>query len=180
MKVYAVDAAMLFLAVQTASVLKDGRATEAAIETAYEVEEDEGTESNDNLVECQTVEPKWELSEAETSILLKIAMAEAEGEGVQGKALVMLVVMNRVESEEFPDSVSKVVFQTGQFSPVQDGGRYWDAEPDQECYRALHMIQYEGWDKSEGALYFCATGSSDWMEDNTKLLYTAGGHTFYK
>ena len=52
-------------------------------------------------------------------------MAEAEGEGTEGKALVMKVVLNRVESREFPNSIEDVVFQPGQFEPVK-----WKAKLD--------------------------------------------------
>lgn len=67
-------------------------------------------------------------------MLAKIAMAEAEGESVEGKALVILVVLNRVWSDEFPDSIEEVIFQKNQFSPVAEGGRYWTTEPDAGCY----------------------------------------------
>lgn len=50
-------------------------------------------------------------------MLAKIAMAEAEGESVEGKALVILVVLNRVWSDEFPDSIEEVIFQKNQFPP---------------------------------------------------------------
>lgn len=107
-------------------------------------------------------------------------MAEAEGEGTEGKALVMKVVLNRVESREFPNSIEDVVFQPGQFEPVLDDGRYWNVEPDAECYKALYMVQCENWDDTEGALYFCRTGSSPWMENNTEYLFTMQNHSFYR
>ena len=47
----------------------------------------------------------------EDYLLAQIAMAEAEGEDTEGKALVMLVVLNRVEADEFPDSVENVIYQ---------------------------------------------------------------------
>ena len=53
-------------------------------------------------------------------ILRKIAMSEAEGESTKGKALVMLSVLNRVRSDAFPNTVSEVVFQETQYSPVPD------------------------------------------------------------
>lgn len=52
--------------------------------------------------------------------LAKIAMAEAESEDTEGKALVMLVVLNRVWSDEFPDTIEDVIFQKGQFSPISN------------------------------------------------------------
>jgi len=75
--------------------------------------------------------------------LAKIAMAEAESEDTEGKALVMLVVLNRVWSDEFPDTIEDVIFQKGQFSPISNG-RYDEVEPDEDCYRALQLIQTGG------------------------------------
>ena len=71
--------------------------------------------------------------------LAKIAMAEAESEDTEGKALVMLVVLNRVWDDEFPDTIEEVIFQKGQFSPIGNG-RYDEVEPDEDCYRALQLI----------------------------------------
>ena len=119
----------------------------------------------------------WDSEDA--YLLAKISMAEAEGEGVEGKALVMLVVLNRVWSDNFPDSISEVIFQDGQFSPVSTG-RYDSVEPDQECYEALELIQAEKWDESQGALYFESEGESSWHRDNLQFLFQYGNHYFYK
>lgn len=147
LKVYAVDAAMVLLAAQVTIVLKAENKTEAStyipqqsIQTQYietgsveRSEEVEGTVEEGSVLNIQN----W--NNKDSDILLKIAMAEAEGEGIEGKALVMRVVLNRVADAEFPDSVEKVVFQAGQFEPVKDDGRYWNVEPDAECYKALYM-----------------------------------------
>lgn len=119
----------------------------------------------------------WDSEDA--YLLAKIAMAEAESEGVEGKALVMLVVLNRVWSDGFPDSISEVIFQEGQFSPVSSG-RYDRVEPDQECWEALELIQVEKWDESQGALYFESKGNSSWHRDNLQFLFQYGNHYFYK
>lgn len=123
----------------------------------------------------------WGAEDAE--ILLKIAMAEAEGESVKGKALVMLVVLNRVWSDGFPGTVEEVVFQKTngvyQFSPVMPGGRYYRVEPNEECYEALEMIE-QGWDESRGALYFEACEGESWHSRNLELLFQEGGHKFYR
>ena len=144
-----------------------------------------------------TTEPQYEpdLSKpsldwgAEDSYLLaKIAMAEAEGEGVEGKAMVIMVVLNRVWAEGFPDSIEDVIFDYSeekdiyQFSPVAPGGRWWTTEPDEECYEALRIIMVEKWDESEGALYFEATynGEDTWHSENLEYIKTVGNHNFYK
>lgn len=115
----------------------------------------------------------------DTDILLKIAMAEAEGEGVKGKALVMLVVLNRVWSDEFPGTIEEVVFQRGQFTPTAEGGRYWTTEPDGECYEALELIE-SGWDESRGALYFESCDGDTWHSRNLEKIFEYGNHKFYK
>ena len=112
-------------------------------------------------------------------MLAKIAMAEAEGESVEGKALVILVVLNRVWSDEFPDSIEEVIFQKNQFSPVAEGGRYWTTEPDAGCYEALELVM-GGWDESQGAFYFESTGRDGWHSQNLEFLFESGGHKFYR
>lgn len=105
--------------------------------------------------------------------LMRIAMAEAEGEDIEGKAAVMRVVLNRVADERFPGTVEEVLFQKGQFSTVKEGGRYWRLEPDEGCSEALLLIE-SGWDGVEGALYF-TNGTF-----NKELVYEHGGHRFYR
>lgn len=124
----------------------------------------------------------WDAEDSE--ILLRIAMAEAEGEPTEGKALVMLVVLNRVWTDGFPNSIEEVVMQHSggcyQFSPVAPGGRYWTKEPNEDCYRALEMVMYEGWDESNGALYFENCNGESWQARNCEYLYTVGNHSFYR
>lgn len=120
-----------------------------------------------------------DFSSGDRDILLKIAMAEAEGESTKGKTLVMLVVINRVWSEEFPETIEEVVFQPKQFSTVVEGGRYWTTEPNEDCYEALELL-IDGWDKSRGALYFESCEGTSWHEKNLIFLYQYGNHRFYK
>ena len=119
----------------------------------------------------------------DSEILLKIAMAEAEGECTEGKALVMLVVLNRVWDNEFPDTIEDVVFQkygdTYQFTPVEPQGRYWTTDPNEDCYKALDMV-LDGWNESKGALYFESCSGDSWHSRNLEYLFTVGGHRFYK
>ena len=85
--------------------------------------------------------PVMQFNDYETYELHKIAMAEAEGEGVEGKAHVMMVVLNRVADDRFPDTIHDVIFQKNQFTPISNG-RYDRVVPDIECYKALQMIRY--------------------------------------
>lgn len=112
-------------------------------------------------------------------LLEKIAMAEAESEDTEGKALVMLVVLNRVWDARFPDTIEEVIMQDGAFTPVSNG-RYDKVEPDADCMKAMELITVEHWDESQGALYFeKASDESTWHSRNLQKLFTHGAHTFY-
>ena len=106
-------------------------------------------------------------------------MAEAESEDTEGKALVMLVVLNRVWDIRFPDTIEEVIMQDGAFTPVSNG-RYDKVEPDADCMKAMELITVEHWDESQGALYFeKASDESTWHSRNLQKLFTHGAHTFY-
>lgn len=118
------------------------------------------------------------LNETEEEILLRLAMAEAEGESTEGKALVMLSVLNRVDSSIFPDTVEEVVFQETQYSAVLDG-RYYSVIPNEDCLAALALVE-SGWDESQGAMYFENYGMDSWHSRNLEFLFREGNHRFYR
>ena len=130
-----------------------------------------------SLESTETETPEY-LRKDDDYMLLKIAMAEAEGEDTIGKALVIRTVLNRVQSDSFPDTIKDVIFQENQFTPTRNG-RYDKVTPNDDCYIALEMVK-DGWDESEGALYFERTTSKDtWHSKNLTKLFTHGNHTFY-
>lgn len=112
-------------------------------------------------------------------LLEKIAMAEAEGEDTEGKALVMLVVLNRVWSDEFPGTIHDVIYEDGQFTPI-DNGRFDAVEPDEDCRKAMDLITKGQWDESDGALYFESAGGDNWHSRNLEFLFQHGNHYFYR
>ena len=81
-------------------------------------------------------------------------------------------------SWSFPDTIEEVVMQENQFSPVANG-RYDRVEPDSDCWNALELVM-DGWDESEGALYFESRSLSTWHQRNLKYLFKHGNHYFYK
>lgn len=101
-------------------------------------------------------------SQSEIDILASLVRAEALGESMDGKIAVAAVVLNRVESNEFPDTIQEVIYQQGQFSPVTNGSINQVA--DQESYIAVHRA-IEGADPSNGAIYFFnpAFASDHWI-----------------
>lgn len=113
------------------------------------------------------------------SMLARLAMAEAESEDLYGKAAVVRVALNRLESPQFPDTLQEVIYQPGQFSCIQDG-RYAAAEPSEDCYQAVEIV-LEGWDEVGGALYFERSGNPDsWHAKHLEYIVTIGRHDFYK
>ena len=152
--------------------------TTTDIAAEMQPEEEEKIQETDAPEEKQGMIWSMDWDSEDAYLLAKIAMAEAEGEDVEGKALVILVVLNRVWSGKFPDSIPEVIFQDGQFSPVSNG-RFDRVEPDRECYEALELIQLNKWDESQGALYFESDGKSNWHRNNLQFLFQHGNHYFY-
>ena len=142
------------------------------IQTITTVEQIDHTISSD-------VEETRLFNDEDAYLLAKIAMAEAEGEDTKGKALVMNVILNRVNDTTFPNTVSEVIFQENQFAPVSNG-RFDNVEPNEDCWKALEMVK-QGYDESNGALYFSSNMSSDsWHNIALSLLFVYGNHQFYK
>ncbi|MCM1233041.1 MAG: cell wall hydrolase [Ruminococcus flavefaciens] len=118
-------------------------------------------------------------SKSDSYLLAKIAMAEAEGEPLKGKELVIMVVLNRMMDDEFPDTVHGVIYQERQFSPIDDG-RFDRVEPDKDCWKALENVKALETDISDGALYFESCDYDNWHSQNLTFLYKYGNHKFYK
>ena len=119
-------------------------------------------------------------SAKESYLLAKIAMAEAEGCNTQTKTLIIMCVLNRVWSDEFPDTIEEVIFQKNQFSPI-DNGRWDRVEPNEDCYEAVKVVMEAKYDYSGGATYFenCAD-EDNWHSRNLEFLYESEGIRFYK
>lgn len=128
----------------------------------------------------------YELDEKDYEILLRIVEAEAGGEDEDGRLLVANVVLNRVNNEKFPDTVSEVVFQRSngvtQFSPVASG-RLWKVTISEETVAAVDRA-LNGEDISQGAMYFAARKYADsdkmrWFDEHLTFLFQHGGHEFF-
>lgn len=117
------------------------------------------------------------LTEEEEQLLMRVASLEAGNQGWQGMAFVMRVVLNRREAWGL--SISDVIYAKGQFSVI--GCDKWNSGfIAEEAPIALQAIK-NGWDGSQGALFFCApSGRSQWMATTRQYLFTAYGHEFYR
>lgn len=119
-------------------------------------------------------------SAEESYLLARIAMAEAEGCNTQTKTLIIMCVLNRVWSDEFPNTIEEVIFQENQFSPI-DNGRWDRVEPNEDCYEAVKIVMEAKYDYSGGATYFeNCTDEDNWHSRNLEFLYESEGIRFYK
>ena len=124
----------------------------------------------------------FSLESQEYQILLKIVEAEAGGEDTIGKMLVANVVMNRVRSSHFPDTVTEVVYQRhngkAQFSPTADG-RIDRVHVSADTVEAVERVM-NGEDASAGATYFKSVRSkSGWHDRALNRVLQHGNHIFY-
>lgn len=145
--------------------------------------------SEQRVVDYAVIEqqPLYQFSDEELEVLLRIVEAEAGGEDEDGRLLVANVVLNRVNSEEFPNTVSEVVFQkegsVAQFSPAYSG-KYQRVEISDVTISAVGRALM-GEDISQGALYFVARKragerSLKWFDEKLVFLFEHGGHEFFK
>ena len=148
----------------------------------------EAVASGQRIITFTVLEKKWvyDLSEEDYEVLLRIVEAEAGGEDIEGRMLVASVVLNRVESDDFPDTVKEVVFQkangTAQFSPAYSG-RYDRVTVSDATIEAVERV-LNGEDLSCGALYFAArkranSDSMRWFDEKLTFLFAHGGHEFF-
>ncbi|MGN1368005.1 MAG: spore cortex-lytic enzyme [Aristaeellaceae bacterium] len=114
--------------------------------------------------------------ESELSLLARLVNGEARGEPYIGQVAVAAVVLNRVSSDEFPDTISGVIFQPGAFDAVWDG--QFDMEPTSSCVRAARDAM-NGWDPTGGCTYYYnpSTATNEWIWTRQVQL-TIGRHAF--
>ena len=114
--------------------------------------------------------------ESESYLLARLVHGEARGEPYTGKVAVAAVVLNRVRSASFPNTISGVIFQTGAFDCVYDG-QLW-LTPDSESIRAANDA-LAGWDPTGGCLYYYnpSTATSAWIWTREVRL-NIGDHAF--
>ena len=113
-----------------------------------------------------------------TELLARLINGEARGESYQGQVGVGAVILNRVNSSQFPNTISAVIYQKGQFSCVTDGQFDKKIEENSTVYKAAKEA-ISGADPTNGALYFYnpKTAKSKWLF-SLKTVATIGNHRF--
>ena len=116
------------------------------------------------------------VSQADAERLMKIAVVE-DFSSVESQAQIMRVILNRVDSPDFPNTIQEVIEQPGQFSTVKSG-KYEKAEPDVNSHLALAMI--EKGEVDSDALYFeAAYAKNTWQSKHLVYCSTVGGTKYY-
>lgn len=118
-------------------------------------------------------------SAAEIEVLASIINAEARGENYKGKVAVGAVIVNRVYHPSFPNTIKEVVYQSGQFTPVENG--MINLSPNSDAFKAAYDA-VSGIDPSQGSLYFYNPDKSrnpDFFAGRTEVV-TIGNHVFLK
>lgn len=113
---------------------------------------------------------------ADQKLLAKLVYAEARGESYKGQVAVAAVVLNRVSSSSFPNTISGVIYQTGAFSCVSNGSI--NNTPNDTAVRAA-LDAMNGWDPTNGCLYYYNPGktSDSWIRTRT-VVTVIGNHYF--
>jgi len=115
-------------------------------------------------------------SSGDSYLLAKCIYAEARGEPYTGQVAVGAVILNRVRSSKFPNSISGVIYQPYAFTCVADG--QINLTPDANAKKAAQDA-LNGWDPTNGCLYYYnpATATSSWIWSRTVML-SIGKHNF--
>lgn len=112
------------------------------------------------------------------NLLARLIYGEARGESYTGQVAVGAVVLNRVKSSSFPNTISGVIYQSGAFDAVSDG--QINLTPDSTAKKAAQDAM-NGWDPSYGAIYYFnpSTATNKWIWSRP-MTVTIGKHRFCK
>lgn len=160
-------------------LVEEERARIAAEEAARKAEEERIRKAAEAVRTSAVVR----FSDRDYEVLKRIVQAEAGICDTKGKILVANVIINRVKSKDFPNTITEVVYQKSQFSPVLDGSIN-TCEVTQETIDAVNRA-LTGEDYSQGALYFMNRGRSGtsnvrWFDRRLDFLFQHEKHEFFR
>lgn len=113
---------------------------------------------------------------ADVNLLTRLVYSEARGESYKGQVAVAAVVLNRVQSNQFPNTIKGVIFQKHAFTAVSDG-QFWLTPNNTARLAAIDAIR--GWDPSRNSLYYFNphVATSKWIWSRPQVV-TIGKHIF--
>ena len=119
-------------------------------------------------------------SNSDIQLMARAINGEARGEPYEGQVAVGAVILNRVKSSKFPNTIAGVIYQSGAFTAVADGQINVPIEEGSSVYKAAKDAM-NGWDPTGGCIYYfnpdTATNKWIWSRPHVK---TIGKHRFCK
>ena len=117
-------------------------------------------------------------SDADVNLLARLIYGEARGESYVGQVAVGAVVMNRIKSSSFPNTMSGVIYQSYAFTAVNDG--QINLTPNATAKKAAQDAM-NGWDPTYGAIYYYnpKIATSQWIFSRSTTV-VIGNHVFAK
>lgn len=119
-------------------------------------------------------------SDSDMQLIARAINGEARGESYEGQVAVGAVILNRVKSADFPNTISGVIYQSGAFTAVSDGQINHPIEESSSVYKAARDAM-NGWDPTNGCVYYFNpnTATNKWIWSKT-IVKTIGKHHFCK
>ncbi len=117
---------------------------------------------------------------SEIQLMARAINGEARGEPYEGQVAVGAVILNRVKSSQFPNSIAGVIYQAGAFTAVADGQINAPISEGSTVYKAAQDAK-NGWDPTGGCIYYFnpSTATNKWIWSRP-LVKTIGKHRFCK
>ena len=117
---------------------------------------------------------------SDLQLMARAINGEARGEPYEGQVAVGAVILNRVKSSKFPNTIAGVIYQQGAFTAVADGQINASISEGSTVYKAAQDAK-NGWDPTGGCIYYFnpATATNKWIWSRP-LVKTIGKHRFCK
>ena len=135
---------------------------------------------NKGNIKTNEVQAATTASTSDIQLLARTINGEARGEPYEGQVAIGAVILNRVKSSNFPNTVAGVVYQKGAFTAVQDGQINIPISEGSTVYKAAEDAK-NGWDPTSGAIYYFNpnTATNSWIWSRPYIT-TIGKHRFCK
>lgn len=119
-------------------------------------------------------------STSDLQLMARAINGEARGEPYEGQVAVGAVILNRVKSSQFPNTIAGVIYEKGAFTAVSDGQINVSIKEDSTVLKAARDAM-NGWDPTGGAIYYFnpSTATNKWIWSRP-LIKTIGKHRFCK
>ena len=119
-------------------------------------------------------------STSDLQLMARAINGEARGEPYEGQVAVGAVILNRVKSSQFPNTIAGVIYQSGAFTAVADGQINAPIDESSTVYKAAQDAM-NGWDPTGGCIYYFnpATATNKWIWSRP-VVKTIGKHRFCK